>query len=311
MTIKLFSTLLLFVVFSTSLFAQNEASATKADFKAWFESVRKDQLTELPFKKYSKQSLKELAAIAKGYQNDTIFEVRWQAASVSYQLGAISNDQFLKQASASLLLGFMYDTDNRIVNFASDVLLRTKGKGFTASQKDTVAAIVTMVGSPKVAVNIYKLCGYLNLEKSIATLEAASTNRNYSFIQRWAALASLTRMGNDVAEQKMFDFIKKTKVSLDAINTLYPYVLFSQSRTNVGYLISLIENDEFECESSNPDYSAKVPCSYMILLVVGPHIADLNWSGKNGLEMLSSNDATLKAKEFFKKVEGNWSLINN
>jgi hypothetical protein len=49
----------------------------------------------------------------------------------------------------------------------------------------------------------------------------------------------------------------------------------------------------------------------MILLVVGPHIANLNWKGKNGLEMLSSNDATIKAKEFFKKVEGNWSFINN
>ncbi|MDX9769994.1 MAG: hypothetical protein RBT19_06510 [Tenuifilaceae bacterium] len=239
---------------------------------------------------------------------DSIFDIRWRSLTVGSNIVAGSTSNLVKSELTSIMLQNIYDLDSRIVYTASQNLLELEDVKYTSGQKDTLVDLISRISNPNILVTLYRLCGKQGVSESMLLLKNVSFSTNIPFYQRWVALSSLTRLGNAEAENLMSDYLNRIDISLDAIKTLYPYILFSKSRQNISYLIELIQNNNSGCESSNPNVSTSIPCSYLVLTIVAPEIAELNWEGKDGLQSLEPEEALKKARVFFKNIDNNWSF---
>ncbi|HOP05299.1 MAG TPA: hypothetical protein PLE67_12555 [Tenuifilaceae bacterium] len=300
-------TCFLMISFS-NLYSQKNKIKTVEYFKTWFEEEQIDNINS-EIRSLTFDEIGNLYQVVGEHLSDSIFEARWLGLSIVNRVVSVNSNERIGGLSISLLLKFIWDSDTRIQYSASESLVSVPDICFTESHKDSILLSLNTSKSSASTTNLIKLCGKLEISESIPLLEDISNNPVNPFINRWIALAALTRMGDEKSEQKMLDFIKKTGISLDAINMLYPYVTYSRSRKNVDYLISIIKNDNSECESTNPDVTTRIPCAYHLLKVVGPAIKGFNWEGPNGLEMLKPIDALEKSKKYLNSIKDNWEFV--
>ncbi len=297
-----------FLLTCSITYPQNCKEKTHDCFNTWFEAANvsnaNSDISELTF-----EEINILYSVIEKHVTDTLFEARWLGLNLVSRVVSVNRNEKVGNSSVSLLMKFLFDSDTRIQYSASESLISIPSFYFTESQIDSILISLKSSSNPVSTSNLIKLCGKLEITESLSLLEEISENSKNPFIKRWIALAALTRMGDEKSEQKMLDFIKRTGISLDAINMLYPYVTYSRSRKNVDYLMSIIKNDNSECESTNPDVTTRIPCAYHLLKVVGPTIKGFNWEGPNGLEMLKPSDALEKSRKYLTSIKDNWEFV--
>jgi hypothetical protein len=278
------------------------------NYVRWIRNYQEVSNINIPLNSLTDSEQLLLCNIIKENMKDSIFDIRWRSLTVGSNIVAGSTSNLVKSELTSIMLQNIYDLDSRIVYTASQNLLELEDVKYTSGQKDTLVDLISRISNPNILVTLYRLCGKQGVSESMLLLKNVSFSTNIPFYQRWVALSSLTRLGNAEAENLMSDYLNRIDISLDAIKTLYPYILFSKSRQNISYLIELIQNNNSGCESSNPNVSTSIPCSYLVLTIVAPEIAELNWEGKDGLQSLEPEEALKKARVFFKNIDNNWSF---
>lgn len=276
----------------------------------WLRDPQKKLIPETPIRELSRKEHLALSEIIKDNMKDSIFDVRWKSISLGSKIGSSSKSEQVRKEVISIMLQMMYDSDSRIIYFASQNLKELEYSRYTSSQKDTILDIITKINNPSVLVTLYRICGEQSITESVVFLEEIGFSSNVPFYQRWVALSSLTRLGHEKAEDAMYSYLSGMDISLDAINMLYPYILFSRSTKNVDYLIDLILNNDSGCESSNPNVTTTIPCAYLVLAVVAPEILGVKWEGEDGLQSLKPEEALKKARHFFKNTDNNWSFVS-
>jgi hypothetical protein len=289
-------------------FGQNRKETSIGFIQDWLKNPSKDINQEKFITGLTESEIFSVNNLIRETLSDSIFDVRWNCFSLASVIGAKSNSEALKSEIVSIMFKGMLDIDSRITFIASEYLSEIKIASYSDSQKDTLINLLEIVKNPNILISLYRLCGENSVYESEDLLQNVAFSNEVPFFQRWVALASLTRLGNNEAEEKMHVYLTKVGLSLDAINTLYPYVLLSRSKKNVGYLIDQIMRNENGCESSNPDNTIQIPCAYHVLKVVAPEIEELEWSGENGLENLSVNESLLKARERLVVIGDNWNF---
>ncbi len=298
---------IVFVLFC-DVFGQNPKKTASDLIKNWLYSSSNEVTQKELIKGLSKDKIFTVTNLIHETLTDSIFDVRWKCFSLASLIGSTNNTETVKSEIVSIMLKGMFDNDSRIVFFASENLSEIKVSNYSDSQKDTLVKLLENINNPNILVTLYRVCGENRIYESEDLLQTVAFSNDVPFFQRWVALASLTRLGNNEAEEKMHGYLTRIGLSLDAINTLYPYVMFSRSNKNVGYLIDQIKNNEAGCESSNPDFTDQIPCAYHILKVVAPEIEELNWTGKNSLENLAIKESLLKAREILVRIDDKWKF---
>lgn len=306
---SLWGVLSIFSSFSKSLYAQAIPNKGTDYYQLWFDEKIGKQVYSDELKTFSPSELLIIQRIVNEHISDTLFELKWLGLSITNQIGALSDNDEIIKLSISNLIHFLYDSDTRLQHSAAESINSYSGKYFTNSHKDSLIALLKSAQNRNTITSLIKVAGKLELRESLPYLKDIAGNAKNPFIQRWVALAALTRMGDTESEERMLDFVNKTGYNLDAITMLYPYIPYSRSRNNVNHLLSAIKNDTSECESSNPNVTTRIPCAYHILKVVGPEIAELSWAGPNGMEMLKPAQAIEKARILLKSIENNWTFL--
>ncbi|MBN2750873.1 MAG: hypothetical protein JXR57_15390 [Bacteroidales bacterium] len=246
---------------------------------------------------------------AQQYSKDTSFDVRWNIALMADRIMWQTHNITVQQEVASTMITFMNDDNSRLEYLAEQSVMRYPPSIFNEEQKSQLIKLAESSTKATRTINLFKLCARIKADGISSLLQKNAENKNNSFRIRWASLISLTRIGNSSAEIEVINYIDRFPLSLDVIDMLYPDIIFSRSQKAITILINqLIESKEM-CESSNPNNNSQIPCGYMILRILGPHIKDINWSGKNGLENFKPEEALKKARAFFINKGDSWELI--
>lgn len=241
---------------------------------------------------------------------DSVLEVRWRGLLLTSHLTTLVDDAPTSDALLSLLLLYMHDEDNRIVHYASEILEDFKPAVYGKEHRQELVVLLDSVENPNILTSLYQLCGQHRVEQCIPVLKDVVSSDNTPFMQRWVALAALSRLGHDEAGAAMTRYLTRMDLSLNTIDILYPWVMFSQNRDNIDFLVDKIRHDESGCESTNPNVSTDIPCAYMLLRVVAPHVKELPWKGENGLQNMQHEAALARAREILKSTDKNYTLTS-
>jgi hypothetical protein len=302
--------ILFFGFFSVSLFSQTLELSIVESIGDWISNPSKELTFNINVNSMPIEERTLLISKVEQSCNDSIFDVRWRALTVSGIMVSANNGDKANGRLLSLLLNFLQDNDTRITYTASQYISNINKVSYTEEQKDLVVELLEKHKNPSVLVSLYKICGEQEILKSAPHLDRVSSSSSVPFFQRWVALATLTRIGDTEAESSMNAYLNKIGISLDAINTLYPYILFSRSRANTNHLLSIIKTEDSGCESRNPNSTKLIPCAYYTLRVVAQEVKELNWEGVNGLENLPIDDALKSARVVLNRIDDNWTFID-
>jgi hypothetical protein len=253
----------------------------------------------------SSNEIIKLIYILEKHQRDSVFEKRWQGVILANKIGVGNYGKPVEQKAVSLLLGYMHDSDHRIVYMASQGL-KEIDISYVSSQKDSLVFLMSYITNRNLLTDLYRISGIQQIEAAIPLLQEITMNRNNPFMQRWVALATLSRLGLSEAENEMNGYLERLPLNLDVIDGLYPYVVYSQSRRNVEFLINKILFDTSGCESTNPNVTYSIPCAYMVLRMVAPAIKELRW--EDDLQNMPHDDALQVARNTLKTLQNNWNF---
>lgn len=254
----------------------------------------------------------DLQLILKGIQEhtkDSSFNIRWNLALLADQVMWQTKNEEINQEVTSIMMTLFDDSNSRISFLAEQSIMRYPYYCFNLEHKKKLVELAEKTTSPTKKISLFKLCSRINADEIIPTLQENAYNKNNSFRVRWASLVALTRFGDKQAEEELVSYANRLPISLDVIDILYPDIIFSRSHKAVSILVKQILESNETCESSNPNNSLGVPCGYMILRILAPHIKEINWNGKTGLENLTPDEALSKARIFFIKKKDTWELI--
>ena len=89
---------------------------------------------------------------------------------------------------------------------------------------------------------------------------------------RWAMRLALARMGEPDMTDYCLARLKKVKVNDDVVYEFIPDLIYTRQKPIFDHLLTLIESDEKNCSSSNPDSDEKIICAYRIIEQIAPYI---------------------------------------
>lgn len=304
--------IVVFTIYSFCL-SINHSQAFNEDckkfYQSWINSSNDKSDLLIKINGASEEYLNCVIHEIKNNYKDSIFENRWQNLILLNKIGTLVKSDFSEQSVLSILLTHVYDEDSRIKIQATQIIFDGYSNiKFSDTQKDTVLHIINNENNPNLLTMYYRVCGLQEIKQAIPHLNNVIISDSIPFIQKWAALSVLSRLGDENADLTMLQYLKRIEPKLDVIDLLYPYVMFSKGRNSIGFLLNEISNSSKECESSNPNYSATIPCGYMILRVVAPKIRELKWSGRDGLQILPYDEALKSARIILLTIGDNWSL---
>lgn len=120
---------------------------------------------------------------------------------------------------------------------------------------------------------LVQLCGWLKTTDLIYDFRQKIDQKEGTSVQdRWAMRLALARMG----EQDMTDYclarLKKVKINDDVVYEFIPDLIYTRQKPIFDHLLTLIESDEKNCSSSNPDSDEKIICAYRIIEQIAPYI---------------------------------------
>jgi hypothetical protein len=89
---------------------------------------------------------------------------------------------------------------------------------------------------------------------------------------RWSMRIAMARMG----EADMIDYclqkIKNTKFDNNVLYELVPDMIYTRQKPMFDYLLQIIESDDKNCGSGNPDSDVKMVCGFSIIEMIAPYI---------------------------------------
>ncbi|MBN2750874.1 MAG: hypothetical protein JXR57_15400 [Bacteroidales bacterium] len=274
------------------------------------DSARKGTRFEPNLKNLTEKDLDMAISSALRFANDTSFEVKWSIAVTADKIFWLTKSKGAQQSVAAIMVLYMWDENSRLSYLADQLVMRYPYIVFGEKEKALIAKLAEQTSRPIRTVELYKLCARIKAKEVIPELQDKAYDSNTAFRIKWAALVSLTRLGDKQAEAEMIKTAREFPLTVDAVNTLFPDIIFSRSHRAINLLIRQVQVNNGTCESLSPSGKKGVPCAYMILRVLAPHIKGLNWHGEKGLESLNADDALKKARSFFKSKGDSWELTD-
>lgn len=284
---------------TTSVFSQNKISEA---LNTYFEQAKKGASTLSISEKLLTFNNIDVLSEVEGFTADTSVDKRFAAYRLIDYLGHnVTSQDICKRALKQLIFG-LSDRDGGIVGVNLKSISSFNVNSFDAELKYMISELAKLK-QPHYDMFI-KLCGWLDTKDLIYNFRKMITEKSGDVRSRWAMRLAMARMG----EADMVDYclqrVKKIPVNDDVVYDLVPDILYTRQKLLFDYLLGIIESDEKNCSSPNPDSDVKLICAYRVMEQMAPYI------DKFPIEVDASGD--LKVKDYDKaliEVRG-WIMDN-
>ena len=225
--------------------------------------------------------------------SDSLSDKRYSAYSLIAYLGQKTEKADLRKHAAKKLIEGSNDKDGGIGGYCLKMLTYFSVSDFDLDAKVQLAE---MAKKPRTHYElIIKLCGWLNIKELGRDFRSAVEEKKGGMRERWAMRIALARMGEADMVAYCSGRLLKAGVSDDVVYDFFPDVIYTRQKTLFDYLLTIIESDQKQCSSSNPDSDEKIICAFRVIELVAPYIKDFPAKTDVAGGLVSTNyDQTLK-----------------
>ncbi|MGB3466125.1 MAG: hypothetical protein WBA74_12685 [Cyclobacteriaceae bacterium] len=213
----------------------------------------------------------KLLAASSSYLTDSVDRIRSKAYNIIKLLGLKSSNTSNRTRAVSLLTDGLDDSNNGISATNITALTQFKREDFDSNSRNKISGLVTSA-YPHID-KLAKLIGYLRLTESMQSLRSLP-DENLSVEEKWAIRLALVRMNDDSAIQYVTGKLVNAPVNDDFVYDIVPDLIYTRNMDVFEFLESIIQSDENNCRSANPDSNARILCGYRVLEYIAYAIED-------------------------------------
>ncbi len=205
------------------------------------------------------------------YTADTVPDIRLKIYNLADRIGEHSDDQQVRNLAVDMLTGGLRDPDVGIVGVVSGKLLTYRKSDFSVQNRIQIASLVT--SSTPFLGNILKLAGHLELEvtEQLRTLVSDSQLSNQ---YRFQAQLALARTGDEQSLNHITNRLNSVEINDRFIYSMVPQLVYTRQKPIIDFLVEVIQSDELNCYSANPNSDGKILCGYRVMEYLAPIIVD-------------------------------------
>ncbi len=266
---KIYSRLLLILLFSLTsnhLFSQDaedylkrtvKGKSTGSFKKAWFSSA---------------DSIKHVLKTASKYTDHEKYEVRYVAYQLLARAGKKSDVEKMRVKAVDQLIVGMQDKNASIKKRTAKSLQAFKQYDFSKKAKRKLGEIIKLKNTdPKTLL----LAGWIGERSYIKTLDSIQNQKpktNLARKQQWAATLASARLYDQKAVNKIKGLLEKRTIDSRILDAIGKDIIYTHHPELYDILIKVLQSDEKNCFSPNPDASQKIMCAYQVMELLAPAI---------------------------------------
>ena len=120
---------------------------------------------------------------------------------------------------------------------------------------------------------------------------------------QWAAQLALARLGDPEALATVLTRVKQEPVNDDVVYELLPDLVYTRQKAALDYLVTIIQSDEKNCQSADPEAEQSILCGYRVLELLPPVIQNfpLTVDESGDLAVSDYPSALQQAREWLKE----------
>jgi hypothetical protein len=281
-------TLAIVVLVATSITNRVYSQSSVRDLEKYMSQLRKS-----PYESMPESILKDVKAEQElidaliPFLSDTTPVVRQKAFYITRRVGQKSKDNQVQQKCIEQIVKLIRDRDSGVSGNAIEALTGFTKNNFSNSAKDSVRH--ALHPSTSHLDQLLKLAGFLELQDQVPTIQSMLQS-DLSSKDKWAARLSLARMGDESATSWIVTKLQSAKVNDDFTYDIVPDLVYTRQPAVFEYLETVINSDDENCQSSNPDSSKKMLCGYRVMESVAAYI--------KGFPVKTDESGDLLAKDY-------------
>ena len=284
------------------------AQSSTTTLQTYLTAIRQNQRPAAPAELWQNaEQHAEVVTALPLYYSDTIPEVRAQAYYLAKQVGTYSQDEAIRQQVTSQLVGGLSDEESGITGQVHSYLTAFGPADFTSEARQQIAVLLPQ--RPAHFSRLLKLVGTLNMTDQIPTLR--NLLPSLSARERWTAQLALARLGDREALANVLARVKRELVNDDVVYELLPDLVYTRQKAAIDYLITIVQSNEKNCESADPEAEENILCGYRVLELLAPVIEDfpLTVDESGDLAVSDYPKALQEAREWLKE-HGDYEVID-
>ncbi|MEQ8880633.1 MAG: hypothetical protein RLQ12_13415 [Cyclobacteriaceae bacterium] len=238
----------------------------------YLSSYRENRYISVPqeiFKDNNNQI--DLLEALSEYTSDTVPDIRLKVYNLADRIGEHSEDQQARNLAVSILTGGLRDPDVGIVGVVSGKLLTYKKADFSEQNSNQIASLVN--SSTPYLGNILKLAGHLELDVT-DQLRALVGDTQLSNQYRFQAQLALARTGDEQSINHITNRLSSIEINDRFVYGMVPQLVYTRQKPILDFLVQVIQSDELNCYSANPNSDGKILCGYRVMEYLAPVIVD-------------------------------------
>jgi len=237
--------------------------------KRYVSDIRVIPSTPIPASLLVEERALEVLQSSSAYYNDSSSAVRVKIYFLTERVGIGSKKADIRTAAVSQLMIANRDNDISNVGAVWDMLSRFRKDDFSISARDTIHSAFRRRVMP--LDRLLKVIGYLEiveLKEEIRHFTLPPFNKK----DRWAALLSLSRMGDQEATQSILKKSQKLEINDNVIYEVFPDLIYTRQPALISYVISALNSNGKNCFSADAENEIPVLCGYRIMEQLAPII---------------------------------------
>jgi hypothetical protein len=165
------------------------------------------------------------------------------------------------------------DYDSGIVGSCLDWLSSFSKADFSKNAKDSISVLLERETAHYD--KLLKIVGFLDLkEKAELIRNMLANNRIRSEKNRWAAHLALARLGEQNEINYILFKIEKLQLNDNVVYNIFPDIIYTRCKPLFEYMIDVLQSNEENCFSANPESTEKIICGYRVMEYLAPVIED-------------------------------------
>ena len=254
------------------LFLLLQTSPAVQQLHEYLSSYRENRYISVPQEIFEddKNQMGLLEALSE-YTTDTVPDIRLKVYNLADRIGERSEDQRVRNLAVNILTVGLRDADVGIVGVVSGKLLTYKKSDFSAQNSNQIASLVS--SSTPYLGNILKLAGHLDLDVT-DQLRALVGDSQLSNQYRFQAQLALARTGDEQSINHITKRLNSLEINDRFVYSMVPQLVYTRQKPIIDFLVEVIQSDELNCYSANPNSDGKILCGYRVMEYLAPIIVD-------------------------------------
>ncbi|WP_068473048.1 hypothetical protein [Saccharicrinis aurantiacus] len=232
------------------------------------------------------------------FSSDTIVAIRQQSYYLTYKFG-LQRELEINESSINHLISGIDDTNQTIVGNCILYLQSFSPSEFSIPALQRIDSLLQSDNQYHFR-ELYKLAAYLGV--GLETIQRQLLQKDkYNNNQRWVMHLALARLGHAKSIQYCLQVAEQIAEGNDQVAYLVPDLIYTRQRELINYCLEILNSNEENCSSPNPDIDTKILCAYRVLELLAPIIRNFPYkhSPSGYLQVEDYQKALYGAREWF------------